>query len=44
MFNSNLLKAILTAAIIGGGIYVLMIDEPAVPTGDINRIQTAPEP
>ena len=39
MFNSNILKALVLIAIIVGGIYVIIIDEPAVPTGDINRIQ-----
>lgn len=39
MFNSNILKALLLIAIIVGGVYILIIDEPAVPTGDINRIQ-----
>lgn len=39
MLNSNIVKAIVAIAIIAGGIYVIMIDEPAVPTGDINRIQ-----
>ncbi|MFT7337818.1 MAG: hypothetical protein ACI92B_001144 [Marinobacter maritimus] len=43
MFNSNLIKAIVAVAIIAGGIYVIMIDEPAVPTGDINSIQPLPE-
>jgi len=39
MFNSNIVKAIVLIAIIAGGIYVIIIDEPAVPTGDINSIQ-----
>jgi hypothetical protein len=39
MFNSNIVKALVLIAIIAGGIYVIIIDEPAVPTGDINRIQ-----
>lgn len=43
MFNSNLIKAIIAIAIIAGGVYVIMIDEPAAPTGDINRIQPLPE-
>jgi len=42
MFNSNLVKAIVLIAIIAGGIYVIIIDEPAVPTGDINSIQLQP--
>ncbi|KKN53539.1 hypothetical protein LCGC14_0601380 [marine sediment metagenome] len=42
MFNSNLLKTIIAIAIIAGGIYVIAIDDPAVPTGDINSIQPLP--
>ena len=42
MFNSNIFKAIVAIAIIAGGIYVIIIDEPAVPTGDINRIEPRP--
>ncbi|WP_275667857.1 hypothetical protein [Marinobacter salexigens] len=43
MLNSNLIKALIAIAIIAGGIYVIIKDEPAVPTGDINRIQALPE-
>lgn len=43
MFNSNILKAIVAIAIIAGGVYVIIIDEPAAPTGDINSIQPLPE-
>lgn len=43
MFNSNLIKAIVAIAIIAGGVYVIMIDEPATPTGDINSIQPLPK-
>tara|TARA_R110000824_G_C14733381_1_gene626571 strand:- start:290 stop:427 length:138 start_codon:yes stop_codon:yes gene_type:complete len=42
VFNSNIFKAIVAIAIIAGGIYVIMMDEPAAPTGDINRIQLQP--
>ncbi|MBK1851938.1 MULTISPECIES: hypothetical protein [unclassified Marinobacter] len=43
MLNSNILKAIVAIAIIAGGIYVIILDEPATPTGDINSIQPLPE-
>lgn len=43
MLNSNILKAIVALAIIAGGIYVIILDEPAAPTGDINSIQPLPE-
>lgn len=43
MFRSYLLRAIVAIAIIGGGIYVIMKDDPATPTGDINQIQPLPE-
>ncbi|WP_292276485.1 hypothetical protein [Marinobacter sp.] len=43
MLKSNLLKAIVAIAIIAGGIYVIVLDEPAVPTGDINSIRPLPE-
>lgn len=42
MFNSNILKALVAIAIIAGGIYVVMIDDPAVPAGDINSIEARP--
>lgn len=38
-----ILRAIVAIAIIGGGIFVVMRDEPAAPTGDINTIQPLPE-
>ncbi|WP_309044561.1 hypothetical protein [Marinobacter sediminicola] len=43
MLNSKILKALVAIAIIAGGIYVIVIDEPATPTGDINSIQPLPE-
>jgi len=43
MSRSTLLKAIVGIAIILGGIFVIMKDEPAVPTGDINSIEPLPE-
>lgn len=43
MFRSYLLRAIVAIAIIGGGIYVIIKDDPAAPTGDINEIQPLPE-
>ncbi|MBU2875080.1 hypothetical protein [Marinobacter salexigens] len=43
MLNSNILKAIVAIAIIVGGIYVIILDEPATPTGDINNIQPLPK-
>ncbi|WP_162893668.1 hypothetical protein [Marinobacter sp. Arc7-DN-1] len=43
MWKSIIIKAILAIAIIGGGIMVIIKDDPAVPTGDINRIQPLPE-
>ncbi|KXS54438.1 MAG: hypothetical protein AWU57_1166 [Marinobacter sp. T13-3] len=43
MLRSYLLRALVAIAIIGGGIYVIVKDEPAVPTGDINQIQPLPE-
>jgi hypothetical protein len=43
MFRSYLLRAIVAIAIIGGGVYVIIKDDPAVPTGDINQIQPLPE-
>lgn len=43
MFRSNLLKALVGIAIIVGAILVILKDDPAVPTGDINRIQPLPE-
>lgn len=43
MSPSYLLRALVAIAIIGGGIYVIMKDDPAVPTGNINEIQPLPE-
>ncbi|WP_341581991.1 hypothetical protein [Marinobacter metalliresistant] len=43
MWKSIIIKAILAIAIIGGGIMVIIKDDPAVPTGDINSIQPLPE-
>lgn len=43
MPKSTILKAIFAIAVIGGAIVVIIKDEPAAPTGDINRIQPLPE-
>ncbi|MGM0767611.1 MAG: hypothetical protein ACQEV6_06285 [Pseudomonadota bacterium] len=43
MPKSTILKAIVAIAIIGGAIVVIMKDDPAAPTGDINSIQPLPE-
>ncbi|MGC8118941.1 hypothetical protein [Marinobacter sp. VGCF2001] len=43
MSLSNLLKALVGLAIIIGGILVVIKDEPAAPTGDINRIEPLPQ-
>ncbi|WP_303292655.1 hypothetical protein [Marinobacter sp. ST-43] len=43
MSRSTLLKAIVGLAIIVGGIVVIIKDEPAAPTGDINSIEPLPE-
>ncbi|MDR9426036.1 MAG: hypothetical protein RI567_12220 [Marinobacter sp.] len=43
MFRSYLLRAIVAIAIIGGGIYVIIKDDPATPTGNINEIRPLPE-
>ena len=42
MNNRLLLRALVAIALIGGGIYVVMKDETAAPTGDINSIQPLP--
>lgn len=42
MFRSTLLKAIVAIAILVGGIVVIIKDEPAAPTGDINSIEPLP--
>lgn len=43
MSRSTLLKAIVGIAIILGGIFVIIKDDPAAPTGDINSIEPLPE-
>ncbi len=43
MSKSIILKAIVAIAIIGGAIFVIIKDEPAVPSGDINSIQPLPK-
>ena len=43
MWKTIIIKAILAIAIIGGGIMVIIKDDPATPTRDINRIQPLPE-
>lgn len=43
MLNSTLFKAIVSVAIIGGGVLVIYLDEPQAPTGDINRIEPLPK-
>ncbi len=40
--NSTFFKAIVAIAIIGGGLFVIYLDRPAAPTGDINRIEPVP--
>jgi len=42
MPKSTIIKALFAIAVIGGAILVLIHDDPAVPTGDINRIHAAP--
>lgn len=42
MSTSTILKAIVAIAIIGGAIFVILRDEPATPTGDINSIEPLP--
>ena len=42
MPKSTIIKALFAIAVIGGAILVLIKDDPAVPTGDINRIHAAP--
>ena len=41
--DAPLLKAVVGLAIIVGGIVVIIKDEPAAPTGDINSIEPLPE-
>ncbi|EON92577.1 hypothetical protein MARLIPOL_07489 [Marinobacter lipolyticus SM19] len=43
MHTSMIFKIIVGVAIILGGIFVVMRDDPAVPTGDINTIEPLPE-
>lgn len=43
MQTSMIFKIIVGVAIILGGIFVVMRDDPAVPTGDINTIEPLPE-
>ncbi|WP_213476219.1 hypothetical protein [Marinobacter lipolyticus] len=43
MPKSTILKAIVAIAIIVGAVIVIIRDEPATPTGDINSIQPLPE-
>ncbi|WP_170005741.1 hypothetical protein [Marinobacter guineae] len=43
MSKSIILKVIVAIAIIGGAIFVIIKDEPAVPSGDINSIQPLPK-
>lgn len=43
MSKSLILKIIVGIAIIGGGIFVIIKDEPQTPTGDINRIEPLPK-
>ncbi|MCG2581193.1 MAG: hypothetical protein KA296_09980 [Marinobacter sp.] len=43
MQKSMIFKIIVGVAIILGGIFVVMRDDPAVPTGDINTIEPLPE-
>lgn len=42
MSTSTILKAIVAIAIIGGAIFVILRDESATPTGDINSIEPLP--
>ncbi|MDX1598057.1 hypothetical protein [uncultured Marinobacter sp.] len=43
MQTSMIFKIIVGIAIILGGIFVVMRDDPAVPTGDINTIEPLPD-
>ncbi len=43
MSKSLILRIIVAIAIIGGGIFVIIKDEPQPPTGDINRIEPVPK-
>jgi len=41
--KSTILKIVVAIAIIVGGILMVMRDDPAVPTGDINTIEPLPD-
>ncbi|PVY70028.1 hypothetical protein C8D92_11058 [Tamilnaduibacter salinus] len=43
MRHANVVKAIVAAAIIGAAAFVIIKDEPAPPTGDINAIEPVPK-
>ncbi|MEE3169656.1 MAG: hypothetical protein VX324_05955 [Pseudomonadota bacterium] len=43
MSKSIILKTLFAIAVIGGAVFVIYQDEPAAPTGDINRIEPLPE-
>ncbi|WP_164735601.1 hypothetical protein [Marinobacter sp. NP-4(2019)] len=43
MQKSTILKIVVAIAIIVGGILMVMRDDPAVPTGDINTIEPLPD-
>ena len=43
MSKSIILKAIFAIAVIGGAIFIIIKDEPATPTGDIQCIHPLPE-
>lgn len=43
MSKSLILRIIVAIAIIAGGIFVIIKDEPNVPTGDINSIDPLPK-
>lgn len=43
MNKSLILKIVVAILIIGGGIFVVMQDEPANPAGNVNEIQPLPD-
>ncbi|MEC7376945.1 MAG: hypothetical protein VX421_04985 [Pseudomonadota bacterium] len=43
MSKSIILKVLFAIAVIGGAMLVIYQDEPAAPTGDINRIEPLPK-
>ena len=43
MSKSMILKAIFAIAVLGGAVFIIIKDEPATPTGDIQSIQPLPE-